>query len=219
MYITDPRLVVARLNNTHDLVLNLFSVDRPQFVLLTLDSWKRQHEPLHIDDFKAALETLEELKDIYIIFNCSEAAGCSRIHKHMQGLKGPPTAFDLFTTLEPHKSTIPFSYFAHHFASGFAHTPVADVLSLYQNLLGQTRSALGKNEEDVCPHNVILWRDWMIVVPRRKAAVEKASANAAGMLGCVWVPEQSGVDEWLKLGCKRVLEELGAPPIKNMAAQ
>ncbi|KAF2715239.1 hypothetical protein K504DRAFT_368043 [Pleomassaria siparia CBS 279.74] len=212
MYLTDQRLRVAVLNGTHDLALNLFAIDRPQFVLLTLDSYRRQHEPLDVDDFKAALEMVNELKDIYAIFNCSEAAGCSRVHKHMQGLRGPPTAFDSFTK---GSSKIPFKSFAHHFTSGFSSVPASDILGVYQQFLEKTRKLLGKNEQEVCPHNVVLWRDWMIVVPRRQAAVEKASANAAGMLGSVWVPERSGVDVWLRLGCKSVLEQLGAPATKE----
>jgi ATP adenylyltransferase len=162
---------------------------------------------------------LTSLPSIYAIFNCSEAAGCSRVHKHMQGLVGPPTAFDLFTGGDVESTKIPFAYFAHNFTFGFSSTPVGELLSIYENLLAQTRSVLGASETDVAPHNVILWRDWMILVPRRKAAVERASANAAGMLGSIWVPDRSGVDEWLSLGCKNVLLELGVPTLGKMAAE
>jgi ATP adenylyltransferase/5',5'''-P-1,P-4-tetraphosphate phosphorylase II len=162
---------------------------------------------------------LTSLPSIYAIFNCSEAAGCSRVHKHMQGLIGPPTAFDLFTGSDEESTKIPFAYFAHHFTSGFSSTPAVELLSIYENLLAQTRSVLGVSETDVTPHNVILWRDWIILVPRRRAAVEKASANAAGMLGSIWVPDRSGVDEWLSLGSKNVLMELGVPALGKMAAK
>jgi ATP adenylyltransferase/5',5'''-P-1,P-4-tetraphosphate phosphorylase II len=153
---------------------------------------------------------LTSLPSIYAIFNCSEAAGCSRVHKHMQGLVGPPPAFGLFTSSKP-SSAIPFKYFTHRFNAGFARTDVKEVLEVYNNLMRQTRSVLGVSDTNVAPHNVILWKNWMIVVPRRKAAVQKASANAAGMLGSIWVTDRSGVDEWLRLGCKHVLEELGVP--------
>jgi ATP adenylyltransferase len=66
-------------------------------------------------------------------------------------------------------------------------------------------------EDATCPHNVILWDSWLVVVPRRKSAVGKASANSAGMLGSVWVAEPSLVEEWKRLGCKHVLGELGIP--------
>jgi ATP adenylyltransferase/5',5'''-P-1,P-4-tetraphosphate phosphorylase II len=153
---------------------------------------------------------LNSLPSIYAIFNCSEAAGCSRVHKHMQGLVGPPTAFDMFINSNL-SSTIPFKCFTHHFSAGFSKIDVKEILVVYENLMQQTRSVLGVSDTDVASHNVILWKDWMIIVPRRKAAVQKASANAAGMLGSIWVPDRSGVDEWLRLGCKHVLEELGVP--------
>lgn len=211
MHCTDERLKIARLNGTHDLALNLFCVDRPQLVVLTLDSYRRQHEPLDLDDFKAALEMLRSLGNMYVIYNCSEAAGCSRVHKHMQGLRGPPTAFASFVGGEEKKSKIPFQYFSHHFAQGFGEASASDLLKVYEGLLGRVRDALGESGTEVRPHNVILWKDWMIVIPRRTAALEKASANAAGMLGSIWAPDRCGVDEWMRLGCRRVLKELGVP--------
>ncbi|KAF2798564.1 hypothetical protein K505DRAFT_267399 [Melanomma pulvis-pyrius CBS 109.77] len=215
MFCTDERLKVAKLNNSHDLALNLFCVDRPQFVVLTLDSYRRQHEPLDLDDFKAALEMVTSLSDMYLIFNCSEEAGCSRVHKHMQGLRGPPTAFEAFVGGDRERSAIPFQYFVHHFAQGFGKAEAKELLGVYEDLLRQTRGVLGKTVTDVCPHNVILWRDWIIVVPRRRAAVGSASANAAGMLGSIWVPDRSGVDEWLRLGGRSILKELGVPALEN----
>lgn len=150
---------------------------------------------------------------MYIIYNCSEAGGCSRKHKHMQGLLGPPTAFRSVTETNKSKSSVPFQTFTHHFEQGFANTPVTDVFNVYGKLLGRAKEALDISEENtVCPHNVVLWSDWMIVIPRRTGAIGTASANSAGMLGSVWVHEEALVDEWRRLGCRHVLEELGVPP-------
>ncbi|KAF2735084.1 hypothetical protein EJ04DRAFT_576467 [Polyplosphaeria fusca] len=210
MYCPDERLILSKLNGgTHDLAINLFCVDRPQYVVLTTDSYRKQYEPLDIDDLGTALEMLRGLKDIYVIYNCSEGAGCSRSHKHLQGLVGPPRAFEAFVDVE-RQSTVPFHFFAYHFEQGFESATASDALDVYRDFLGKTRELLRVTEGDVVAHNVVLWNDWMIVVPRRNGMVgASASANAAGMLGSAWVTDQKYIDEWLQIGCRSVLEQLG----------
>ncbi|ORX97748.1 hypothetical protein BCR34DRAFT_607161 [Clohesyomyces aquaticus] len=212
LYYVDKRLKLSRLNNSHTLALNLFSVDKPQFMILTTDSYRRQHEAMDQDDFVAALQVLNALDDIYVIYNCTEVAGCSRSHKHMQGLKGPPTAFELFIHGDEQETRIPFKHFSHHFKEAFGATHAQDVFTVYKTLLGRAKEALGVSEDDdLCPHNVVLWKDRMIVIPRRAAALGRASGNAAGMLGSIWVPDQSVVDEWMRFGCGNVMRHLGVP--------
>ncbi|KAF2256917.1 hypothetical protein BU26DRAFT_31978 [Trematosphaeria pertusa] len=212
MYCIDERLKIARLNDTHDLALNLFCVDRPQLLILTLNSYLRQHEPMDRSDFEAALKVLTSMDDTYIIYNCGEAAGCSRVHKHLQGLLGPPRAFESFTGDEEKRLKVPFRHFTHHFPEGFHTTSASNLLDIYRALLDQARGCLNLPEADSpCPHNVILWKGWMIVIPRRAAWVGQASANAGGMMGSIWVSEQRTVDEWLRLGCRNILGELGVP--------
>ena len=47
------------------------------------------------------------------------------------------------------------------------------------------------------------------MIPRRTARVGGISANAAGMMGLVWVGTKGEMDEWEKRGPWRVLGELG----------
>jgi ATP adenylyltransferase/5',5'''-P-1,P-4-tetraphosphate phosphorylase II len=177
MFVPDERIVITQLNGTHDLALNAFCVDRPQLLALTRDCYKRQDEALDDSDFEAALELMKRLPTMYVIYNCSEAAGCSRMHKHMQGLRGPPHAFDALT-MSGEAKRAPFQYFAHKFDEGFNASSLSEV---YAGFLDQTRKLLGVGKSEICPHNVVLWADWIIVIPRRRGFWEGASANAAGM--------------------------------------
>ncbi|KAF2107839.1 hypothetical protein BDV96DRAFT_505521 [Lophiotrema nucula] len=210
MYCPDERLIIKQLNGTHDLAHNLFCVDRPQYVVLTSDSYKKQHEPLDEDDMKVILEMLKELKGFYVIYNCGEAAGCSRSHKHIQGLIGPPTAFGSFIDEEKSKS-IPFKFFSHHFEQGFEGTSSSELLKTYEALLEKAKDALNTPKESICPHNVVLWQDWLMVIPRRSGTIGGASANSGGMFGSVWVTDQDEVDKWTRIGVRQVLEGLGLP--------
>lgn len=217
LYCPDPRMKIAVLNQTHDLAFNMFCVDRPQFLLLTLDSWRRQDELLDGDDFEAALQMLRipGLGDeLYVIFNGGREAGCSRVHKHLQGLRGPPPAFGNFVE-EGLRGTVPFKYFAHRFEEGFEGVTGKRVVEVYLKLIREAKNALGiEQSEKRCPHGLFMWKDWLVVIPRRKAGVEgtKASAATAGMLGSAWLSEDSPVDDWERLGYRNVLMELGVPP-------
>jgi ATP adenylyltransferase/5',5'''-P-1,P-4-tetraphosphate phosphorylase II len=208
MFCPDERLILCKLNaGTHDLALNLFCVDRPQLLVLTTDSYRRQHEPLDADDFGAMLQVLEAWEGWYVIFNCGERGGCSRVHKHVQGLRGPPYAFKALVEGEK----VPFKYFMQRIEEGFRGVDAERLVLVYGELLGRCREVLGLEEGEMCPHNVVLWDDWIVVIPRRKGVWEGASANTGGMMGSVWVPDQAEVDKWLQLGCANVLRTLGVP--------
>lgn len=50
---------------------------------------------------------------------------------------------------------------------------------------------------------------WIIVIPRSKAKVEVMAANAASMLGIVWVKNESELQGWKEYGPMEVLKEVG----------
>lgn len=190
----------------------MFCVDRPQLLVVTSDSYRRQHEPLDADDFAAMLEVLRKWEGWYFIFNCGEKGGCSRVHKHVQGLKGPPHAFDALVRAENEEGGVPYKYFTHRFEQGFEAVSVSQVLEVYKSMLVRCREALDLDEkEEICPHNVVLWKNYIIVIPRRAGIWKGASANTGGMMGSVWVPDQAEMDKWLELGCANVLRGLGVP--------
>lgn len=49
-------------------------------------------------------------------------------------------------------------------------------------------------------HNVIIVTDWMLVIPRFCARQGVVSANAAAMVGVVWVTKEEVLQEWLERG-------------------
>lgn len=59
------------------------------------------------------------------------------------------------------------------------------------------------------PHNVILDRRWIVVVPRRYAGLNGLIPNAAAVLGMVWVPNEKHLEAWIGEGVSRVLAHVG----------
>lgn len=93
----DPDFNLGQIGPIHKLVLNKFSVVRPQFVLPTIE-FQSQNDPLNAADLGAAWEVLSSLENEYmIIFNCGADGGASVGHKHLQVLPRPdPKEHELF---------------------------------------------------------------------------------------------------------------------------
>ncbi len=60
-------------------------------------------------------------------------------------------------------------------------------------------------------HNMILTKQWMLVIPRTKGRVEYMFANASGMIGLIWCAYEPQYNLWLQYGPMRALREMGVP--------
>lgn len=98
-------LFVARVHETHNLVLNKFCVVEEHVVLPTID-FRPQEEPLSAADLRAMWTAMHGL-DAFAFFNCGYESGASQPHKHMQ-LNSYPS-FKQFTGLDMVRSDTPVS--------------------------------------------------------------------------------------------------------------
>lgn len=60
-------------------------------------------------------------------------------------------------------------------------------------------------------HNVIITKDWILVIPRTHSTVGNVMANAAVMVGMVWASKREHVDEWIREGPMNLLPKFGVP--------
>jgi ATP adenylyltransferase/5',5'''-P-1,P-4-tetraphosphate phosphorylase II len=58
-------------------------------------------------------------------------------------------------------------------------------------------------------HNVIIVKEWILVVPRLRAKSGNLVANAAAMVGMVWVNTKEDLQEWIDRGPMKMLCEFG----------
>jgi ATP adenylyltransferase/5',5'''-P-1,P-4-tetraphosphate phosphorylase II len=214
-----PDVCITTVNETHYLIMNKFPVFRPMLLLLTVDSYRRQHEPLELDDLDAGWSAICGLKEEhYVFFNCGLLAGSSREHKHLQVIPAPgkhegyDESFKLF--LDDEQQTKPGFV---HFVQRFEELPgnrVKDgqqLLEIYQRLLQQAREALNLSTDVACPHNFVLTQRWMVVIPRRAKEFRGITTNSAGMMGSVAIWTQEQLDSWKEIGPMNVLRGLGLP--------
>ncbi|KAK7746568.1 hypothetical protein SLS62_009365 [Diatrype stigma] len=217
---------IGDIGANHFVAANKFCYARPHLMLLTSDGHRKQYEPLDEKDLEAAWAVLAAVgqgQDYVAFFNCGQDGGCSRLHKHMQLIPTPKYSFASFLDAEEGKCEqepdVPFQWFYRRFGPEVDITP-ATLRKVYTDLLKQaTEVGLGRSEHAAsaphgaaCPHNVIFTRRWMIVLPRRRAGINKeAGANAIGMLGVIAVATRNEIDNWVRLGLTTTLRELGVP--------
>ncbi|KAL9102142.1 MAG: hypothetical protein Q9163_002673 [Psora crenata] len=202
---------IATLPPDHSLLLNKYCVFRPQYLLLTDSPSRRQCEPLEETDLRAAWTALGLLEGEHIaIYNCGQKAGSSRTHKHLQ-IFPRPADFTLFPDRRPNETTnVPYVYDIIRFEDVDPTTAGWErIVDEYTACLRRARTGLGIHEGKDVPHNVVLVKGWMVVIPRRKARLGAASANAAGMMGMVWVKTEEELEEWKRHGPSHCLGEFG----------
>ncbi|KAI9698519.1 MAG: hypothetical protein M1836_004100 [Candelina mexicana] len=230
-----PSLHITDLPPAHTLKLNAYPILRPSYLLLTTSSLRRQSSPLSLADITVARTTLtslspvpsrennesdseeeeeEEGRDYMVMYNSGREAGCSRFHKHMQILPRPSVAsFPLFPDRPPEDPVnVPYIYelIRHPPSPSSSSNTLSQIFTSYISSLNHFRALLGiRCEDQPVPHNVLMTQEWTVVIPRRRAQAGGLSANAAGMMGLVWVGTEGEMERWKREGAWRVLGELG----------
>ena len=214
-----PDLLMTAVESTHLLVINKFCIFRPQLLLLTIDSYQRQHVPLSSLDLAAAWSVLCATEDrFYVMFNCGDVAGASRRHKHMQVIPHPdalpatPGRWRLFPDYDPALASgaTSFEYFINHFDKATASSSTPDLFAIYSSLLERCRQSLNaQDDRPSCPHNVVLMRKWILAIPRTRENVDGTTANSAGMMRSVWLKNEQQLEKWIEQGPAWVLSQLG----------
>ena len=113
---------------------------------------------------------------------------------------------------------MPYVYYLHRFdVIGKKHpTESESVFRAYTELLAKCRKELHIAETDTtssCAHNMLLVKEWMIVIPRHSGNFKGASANTAGMMGMPTISDDDLLKIWTEVGPTKVLEELGVATI------
>lgn len=90
------------------------------------------------------------------------------------------------------------------------HAGANTVYEAYLRLLESSRQVLARLGEGSRDYNVAMTADWIAVIPRRTSD-GPYGANAAGMLGIIYLPDREERDKWSQLGYTKQLEAFGIP--------
>ena len=199
----DHRLEVDRIGDSHVVILNKYPVQTSHMLLITQD-WQPQTGWLSMEDWQS-LARIDATTTGLWFFNSGPAAGASQPHRHLQLL--PRAAGERICARD--------GWFRR--CAQDATTSVQDpllrssrVAAISSTLTGETLQdlylalaqdlGLGHPSNDDCPrgaYNLLLSREWMAIVRRRREGIRGFSVNALGFAGSLLSTEASD-RQWIQ---------------------
>ncbi len=220
----EPALLVGDISPSHRAVLNKFNVIAHHLLLVTRD-FEHQERLLNPEDFAALGACLAAFPSLGF-YNGGAIAGASQPHKHLQLVPLPLGGGELATPIQPLLDAatsgatigrLPGLGYAHAFCrleSGFwehSERPPQAACERYRALLGTLgieAMTIGGEPRQSAPYNLLMTRDWMLLVPRLREHAEGISINALGFAGSLFVKGVADKQRLLALGPMRALEQV-----------
>lgn len=214
-------LFVSDLTDTHLCLLNKFNAVDHHLLMITRE-FEEQENQLNLADFLAVVLTLREIEGL-VFYNSGKLAGASQRHKHLQlvplplvpqGLSLPisPWITDVFLKQEIH--TIPQFPFINAIAacpdiSSINPLEIASILlEKYQQLLTKTDLDPQKSGKPA-PYNLLMTREWMMIIPRSKESYKNISINSLGFAGALLVRNAEQMEQLKQIGPLTFLQKVG----------
>ena len=197
----EPDLFVADLPPAHYVLLNKYPVMAGHLLIVTRD-FEPQERLLGRADL-AALASMLARMDGLGFYNAGGAAGASQGRKHLQFVPLPlAPEMAMPVPLEPviERSALPFRH---------AFSPLGAIEALhdtYRKLLERCAiTAVGADERQSAPYNLLLTRHWMLLVPRSRERYGSISVNALGFAGSLFVREHAELELVRRVGPMNIL--------------
>ena len=219
----DPQLYVGELTAHYRCLLNKFNV-MDHHILMVTTEFVPQLEPLSREDFLAAQLCLEA-RDGLVFYNGGSEAGASITHKHLQMVPLPlcPESFPfqpLFdtTSTETGKAVQSKLPFTHLVAAASQHVDIETRATHNWACYRQMASQLGLGSEEgeyPLPHNLLMTRRHLWVVPRCRERHTGLAVNALGYAGTLLVKDQQQLETLQSTGCLPLLQAVAGLPSQS----
>ncbi|KIV93463.1 hypothetical protein PV10_04675 [Exophiala mesophila] len=203
----NPEEIVSTVGDHHYLLLNKFSFYRPS-LLITTKQYISQEEALTAGDLTALWAVMQTFSGRYLgIYNCGYHSGSSQGHKHMQIWPYPDEeklGFRIFPSYATSESliadSIPKIPYKHFVLRLPANATADTLIQNHDRLLEATRHAQ-QQAGSGSAHNVIISKEWICLIPRRRSGFETGSGvNSGGVTGCAVVTSEAERQAWISGG-------------------
>jgi sulfate adenylyltransferase (ADP) / ATP adenylyltransferase len=224
----DPDLFVTELSPTHVALLNKFNVVEHHLLLVTR-AFEEQQTLLSHKDCEALLMGLADI-DGLVFYNAGPAAGASQPHKHLQliplpastGPRLPMESLLRSARRDGDLGVVPGMPFLHAYALmepewiDPAKDAAASFLARYRTMLrkvGLPIHAVAGGTTSSPPYNLLVTRQWILLVPRSREYFEHISVNALGFAGMLLVKDDTQLATLRKRGPMTALQEVALPQV------
>jgi ATP adenylyltransferase len=219
----EDALFVGNLSPTHLCLLNKFNVVDHHLLVVTR-AYESQDDWLTLADFTALTLTLQEIDGLGF-YNGGRAAGASQHHKHLQVVPFPfhpdgatvPIATLIHPRSSPSVETAQLSLPFHHGVLPLdldwsqEAAAIAPILwERYRQLAAHIGVDLKAAQPDL-PYNLLVTRQWMLVVPRSREDYQGIPVNALGYAGSLLVKTAAGLEHLKQIGPLNLLAAVGQP--------
>ena len=214
-------LLVGAIPPEHIAVLNKFNVVNNHLLIVTKD-FVDQETLLTPQDFYALCWSMNEFPSL-AFYNGGKVGGASQPHKHLQlvplPLSGAETSTPMdaiirATELSHSPQTISTLPFTHRIAA--LPEDLLDISSTSEILFQCYRAmlddlGLSPIEKDgiwwqTSPYNLLVTRDWMLLVPRAREKIKDISINSLGFAGSLFVFDETALQRVHEIGPMQVLK-------------
>jgi len=193
-----PALWVEAVGQSHNLLLNKYSL-LPLHGLITTRAFAEQSGLLNLADFSAIATVLDQV-DGLIFYNGGPSAGASQTHRHFQLVPKdlgagvlPVEAAVHNWQCDPQQRIYPFVHRLHGLPNWQAET----LLEAWQKL---------EYSWQAC--NLLITRQWMLVVPRTQASFDGVAINSLGLAGGLLAKSQPELTLIRRLGPMALLGQV-----------
>jgi ATP adenylyltransferase len=209
-------LFVADLSQTHLCLLNKFNVLDLHLLIVTR-AFEEQESLLTPPDFEALWSCMAEIDGLGF-YNAGAVAGASQRHKHLQLVSFPLGAGPGRMPIDSRVSSagfdgplgrVPGLPFVHALArcSEGSDRSTAEVAESMQETYLAMRVATGIDAERR-PYNLLVTREWMLLVPRSRAAFASIEVNALGFAGALLVRGREQLETLRQIGPMTLLRNV-----------
>jgi ATP adenylyltransferase len=201
----DQDLFVGNLSDTHLYLLNKFPV-LDNHLLMVTRAFVPQHRLLDHDDMAAVCHALREI-DGLVFYNGGAAAGASQGHKHLQCVPLPLGRGLAPIPMAPLLKNLPFSHDI-AFVDGVADP--GELLAHYDRMIDGFGLRAGSDQ--AAPYNLLVTRNWMMMVPRREAGLPGIPVNGLGFAGALLVRDRDCLAQLQEIGPLNLLARVAGLP-------
>jgi ATP adenylyltransferase len=222
----DPRMFVADVSPTHVCLLNKYNVVEHHLLIVTRD-YESQESPLTFEDFEALWTCMAEYDGLGF-YNSGTVSGASQPHKHLQLVPLPLASQGPRVPLEPLlKQAVLTEHLGSSNALPFCHSlvkvswkkgssPSEVSKTTFEHYHAMLRvlgvdSASSVNDRLTQPYNLLITRQWMLLVPRSREFFGPVSLNALAFAGALLVRNQTEFADLKRQGPMEALRHVSYP--------